>query len=551
MLLSLLIKNYAIIESAELNFVSGLNIITGETGAGKSILIGALQLILGKRADLKVLYNKDKKCFVEGTFDVSQYKLKSLFDQYELEYDDEMIVRREINANGKSRAFVNDTPVNLSILTQISSQLIDLHQQFDTLEIHDSDTQIQLLDTVSGTEKLVNKYSEQYAAYVEAETDYSNAIKKINEGKKEIDYIKFQIEEFDAIKLIAGEQVNLEQELSSLEHAGEIQAIVGEVTNRIQQGDQPILNDLSDFSKQLGRISKYNSAIDTLLERLNAASLELADIAQELISVAEQTEMSPNRLDEVKNRVDTIYRLQNKHGVQSVEELISISESLAETFSNYSNSEEYIAKLQQRLTDLKTKAVATAEQLSAKRKQSTKKIEKNVKKMLAELAMEDAILQIQINQRDQLTKHGLDDVEFLFSANKGSTPIALKKVASGGELSRLNLSLKALVADKTNLPSLVFDEIDTGISGEVAQRMGHILAKLGSAHQVIVITHSPQVAARGHKHLFVYKETRAKETHTYIQELDQEGRIVEIAKMLSGNPPSESALLNAKELMEN
>lgn len=550
MLLSLLIKNYAIIESAELNFVSGLNIITGETGAGKSILIGALQLILGKRADLKVLYNKDKKCFVEGTFDVSQYKLKSLFDKYELEYDDEMIVRREINASGKSRAFVNDTPVKLSILSLISSQLIDLHQQFDTLEIHDADTQIKLLDTVSGNEKLFEKYSHQYKEYLDAESDYTNAIQKINEGKKEIDYIKFQLEEFEAIKLVGGEQTNLEQELSSLEHAEEIQAIVGEVTNKIEQGEQTILSDFSDFSRQLGKISNYNENINALLERLITVSLELSDISQELIAVAEETEISPTRLDEVKSRVDTIYRLQNKHGVQSVEELISISNNLAETFSNYSNSEEYIAKLQKRLTDLKTKANSTAEQLSAKRKQSTKKIEKNVKKMLAELAMEDAVLSIQINQREQLSKHGIDDVEFLFSANKGSTPIALKKVASGGELSRLNLSLKALVADRTNLPSLVFDEIDTGISGEVAQRMGHILAKLGSAHQVIVITHSPQVAARGHKHLFVYKETRAKETHTYIQELDQEGRIVEIAKMLSGNPPSESALLNAKELMD-
>jgi len=550
MLLSLLIKNYAIIESAELNFDSGLNIITGETGAGKSILIGALQLILGKRADLKVLYHKDKKCFVEGTFDVSQYKLKSLFEKYELEYDDEMIVRREISANGKSRAFVNDTPVKLSILTQLSSQLIDLHQQFDTLEIHDSDTQIKLLDTVAGNESLFNKYNEQYKTYAKAESEYENAIKKINEGKKEIDYIKFQLEEFEAVKLVKGEQGKLEQELSSLEHAEEIQSIVGDLTNRIELGEQTILAEFSDFTKQLGRISKYSDKLETSLERLNTLSLELSDISQELIGVAEQSEISPTRLDEVKNRVDIIYRLQNKHGVQSVEELISISDTLTETFLNYSNSEEYIAKLSSRVSEAKAKALKTAEQLSAKRNQSIKKIEKNVKRMLAELAMEDAILSIQIIQKDQLSKYGLDEVEFLFSANKGSTPIALKKVASGGELSRLNLSLKALVADKTNLPSLVFDEIDTGISGEVAQRMGHILAKLGSAHQVVVITHSPQVAARGHKHLFVYKETRAKETHTYIQELDKEGRIVEIAKMLSGNPPSESAILNAKELMD-
>lgn len=551
MLHSLLIKNYAIIESAELQFDAGLNIITGETGAGKSILLGALQLILGKRADLKVLYNKDKKCFVEGVFAISNYKMQQTFVKHELEYEDEMIVRREIYANGKSRAFINDTPVNLSILSEISSQLVDLHQQFDTLDIHDADNQVKLLDTIAGNASLLATYNKEYNSFKQAEAELSEAFNRMNEGKKEIDYIKFQLDEFEALQLVGGEQDSLENEMSSLEHAEEIQATIGTITNRLQEGEQTIENDLSDFIRQLGKISKYNSAIDPLLERMNALSLELSDVSQELMDVAGQTEMSPTRLAEVKDRIDSIYRLQSKHGVKSVDELLLIFDQLAQTFDNYSNSEEFINSLKKKVAELKVKAQQTAQKLSKKRHSSVNKIQKSIQKMLSELAMEDAILKINVEDTETLTRHGMNEINFLFSANKGSAPIALKKVASGGELSRLNLSLKALVADKTNLPSLVFDEIDTGISGGVAQRMGHILAHLGSEHQVIVITHSPQVAARGNKHLFVYKETNAKETHTYIQELDQDGRVVEIAKMLSGDPPSQSALLNAKELMES
>lgn len=550
MLSSLLIKNYAIIESAELNFNTGLNIITGETGAGKSILIGALQLILGKRADLKVLYNKDKKCFVEGVFDIADYNLNGVFAKHDLEYDDEMIVRREISATGKSRAFINDTPVNLSILTEISSRLVDLHQQFDTLDIHNADNQIELLDTIAGNEKLLQIYKEDYTAYKKAEAELAEATIRMREGKKEIDYIKFQLDEFEAIQLVSGEQANLEQEMSSLEHAEDIQSTIGDITNRLEQGEQTIQNEWADFTRQLSRIRKYHPAIDDIVERFDAVTVELTDLSQELLGIAEMAESRPNRLEEIKSRIDTIYRLQNKHGVQTVDELIHISTELSDRFSNYSNSEEYIQTLQEKLTTIESAAKEKATKLSKKRHQSIKKVEKDIRKMLAELAMEDAQLHVAIKPLEGLNKSGTDDIEFLFSANKGSAPLSLKKVASGGELSRLNLSLKAMVADKTNLPSLVFDEIDTGISGDVAQRMGHILAKLGKDHQVIVITHSPQVAARGDRHLFVYKDTKSKQTHTYIQELNQDERVVEIAKMLSGNPPSDSALLNAKELMK-
>lgn len=551
MLHSLLIKNYAIIESAELQFDAGLNIITGETGAGKSILLGALQLILGKRADLKVLYDKDKKCFVEGTFAIADYKMQQTFLTHDLEYEDEMIVRREISANGKSRAFINDTPVKLNVLSEITSQLVDLHQQFDTLDIHDAENQVRLLDTIAGNASLLDSYNKEFNAYKQAEVALEKAVKQMNEGKKEVDYIKFQLDEFDAVRLVAGEQGSLEQELSSLEHAEEIQSTIGVIANRLENGEQTITNDLADFIRQLGRISKYHKDIEPLLDRLNVLAVDLSDVSQGLIDIASDTEMSPTRLEEVKERIDTIYRLQNKHGVQSVEALLLIFDQLAQTFDKFSNSEEYIESLTKELTVLEKQAKQTAEKLSKKRHASVKKTQKDIQKMLADLAMGDAVLKIDVKDTDSLSKHGTNEIQFLFSANKGSAPIALKKVASGGELSRLNLSLKALMADKTNLPTLVFDEIDTGISGEVANRMGHILSKIGSAHQVVVITHSPQVAARGNKHLFVYKETKAKETHTYLKELNSDGRVVEIAKMLSGDPPSQSALLNAKELIES
>jgi len=549
MLTSLLIKNYAIIESVELSLNDGLIIITGETGAGKSIIVGALQLIMGKRADLKVLYDKKKKCIVEGVFSVDDKNIEAILTAHEIDYDDELIIRREISASGKSRAFINDTPTNLSILGEISSRLIDLHQQFDTLDIHEASHQIDLVDTMAENHKHISKYHALYQSYVDHKKELAEVKKKMAEGAKELDYMKFQLEEFHEMALSAGEQEPLEQEMSSLENAEEIETVLSQIVNRIGESDQNFLDELQEQVKSLNQISKYNPKLSTLSERLHATKEELQDIANELELVNDATEHNPAKLTELSQRLDGIYRLQRKHQVQSVDELIKIRDDLANSYAAYSDSDSYISKLEDDLSASLNAAKAEAEKISRKRKKVIPSIEKKVKALLKELAMPNAYLKIDQQSSDELNAYGNDKLEFLFSANKGSTPMPLKKVASGGELSRLNLSLKNLVADQMDLPTLIFDEIDIGISGEVAGRMGTILSDLGAKHQVIVITHSPQVASKADTHLLVYKKSTAKETHTSIQSLGYDERVEEIAKMLSGNPPTKSAILNAKELI--
>jgi len=551
MLTSLLIKNYAIIESVELHLNDGLIIITGETGAGKSIIVGALQLIMGKRADLKVLYDKYKKCIVEGVFNIKDDNLQATFAEYDLEYDDELIIRREISASGKSRAFINDTPTNLSVLAKVSSRLIDLHQQFDTLEIHEASHQIDVVDTMAGTHKQLAKYKSLYSKYQSCRKDLEEAERKIAEGEKELDYIKFQLEEFDTIELTAGEQEPLEQEMSTLENAEEIETILSQIVHRISESDQNLLDELQDQVKSLIQISKYNPELSSLSDRLIATREELQDIANDLEGINEQTEHNPEKLTEISQRLDVIYRLQRKHQVQSVDELIDIKEGLSKNYAAYADSDNYISNLKTELADSLAGATAEAAKISAKRQKIVPTVEKKIKAFLKELAMPHASLKIDLQPAKELSVYGMDKIEFLFSANQGSTPMPLKKVASGGELSRLNLSLKNLVADQMNLPTLIFDEIDIGISGEVAQRMGSILSDLGSKHQVIVITHSPQVASNADTHLLVYKRTANNSTHTAIKSLEHTDRVQEIAKMLSGDPPTKSAILNAEELINH
>jgi len=551
MLTSLLIKNYAIIESVELHLNDGLIIITGETGAGKSIIVGALQLIMGKRADLKVLYDKNKKCIVEGVFNIKDDNLQATFAEYDLEYDDELIIRREISASGKSRAFINDTPTNLSVLAKVSSRLIDLHQQFDTLEIHEASHQIDVVDTMAGTHKQLAKYKSLYSKYQSCRKDLEEAKRKIAEGEKELDYIKFQLEEFDTIELTAGEQEPLEQEMSTLENAEEIETILSQIVHRISESDQNLLDELQDQVKSLIQISKYNPELSSLSDRLIATREELQDIANDLEGINEQTEHNPEKLTEISQRLDVIYRLQRKHQVQSVDELIDIKEGLSKNYAAYADSDNYISNLKTELADSLAGATAEAAKISAKRQKIVPTVEKKIKAFLKELAMPHASLKIDLQPAKELSVYGMDKIEFLFSANQGSTPMPLKKVASGGELSRLNLSLKNLVADQMNLPTLIFDEIDIGISGEVAQRMGSILSDLGSKHQVIVITHSPQVASNADTHLLVYKRTANNSTHTAIKSLEHTDRVQEIAKMLSGDPPTKSAILNAEELINH
>lgn len=549
MLQSITIKNYAIIENVELILYPGLNIITGETGAGKSILIGALQLILGKRADTKVLFDETKKCIVEGVFDVSTYKLKSLIESLDLEYDDELIIRREINAKGKSRAFIYDTPVTLNTLSNIASRLIDLHQQFDTLDIHSSDSQTNFIDSFAGNEPLLTKYHSQFASFINAKQKLEKETKNIEEGRKELDFISFQMNELVALELSDGEQEAIETDLVKLENAEEIQTVLTEVSNRLEHAEPNLIDELGDLQRKIMTLAAYDPEIEKLVERFDSNVEDLKDITSELTSIGSNVEFNPTALEEKKQRIDTIYRLQKKHNVNTVSDLLSIQNRLESQFENYSNSEAFLQELQKEVDGYFGDAEKIALKIRAARKKAIPALEKKVKAFLKNLAMDDAKLKIDLNPTESLTENGCDQLEFLFTANKGSKLQSLKSVASGGELSRLNLSLKASVADKVNLPSLVFDEIDTGVSGEVAHRMGKILEDLSKAHQVIVITHSPQVAAKAKNHFFVYKETKGKNTNTHIKVLDKEAKIIEIAKMLSGNPPSDSAIMNAKELI--
>lgn len=549
MLQSLSIKNYAIIENVEMILFPGLNIITGETGAGKSILIGALHLILGKRADTKVLFDQTKKCIVEGIFDVSTYKLKTLIESFDLEYDEELIIRREINAKGKSRAFINDTPVTLQILSNIASRLIDLHQQFDTLDIHSSDSQTDFIDSFAGNETLQKKYTKQFVEYSNAKQKLQLETKNIEEGRKELDFITFQMNELVALELVDGEQETIETDLSKLENAEEIQTVLTEVSNRLEHSDINLIDELGGLKRKVMTLAGYDPEIEKLVDRMESNVEDLKDITAELTNICGDIEFNPLALEEKKQRIDTIYRLQKKHNVNSVSELLAIQNSLETRFATYSNSESYLKELQKVVDKNFAQAKQIATKITETRKKVIPTLEKKVKAFLKNLAMSDALLKIELTPLEMLAENGCDQLDFLFTANKGSKLQGLKNVASGGELSRLNLSLKASVADKINLPSLVFDEIDTGVSGEVAHRMGKILEDLSKAHQVIVITHSPQVAAKAKNHFFVYKETKGKNTHTHIKVLDEETKIIEIAKMLSGNPPSDSAIMNAKELI--
>lgn len=548
MLNSLLIKNYAIIESVELLFHSELNIITGETGAGKSILIGALQLILGKRADLSVLFDKDKKCIVEGIFNIQQYDLEKLFAFHDIDYSDELIIRREISPTSKSRAFINDTPVVLNILSEIARELVDLHQQFDTLDIYNANKQIELLDIIAGNRDKLRSYQNSFKAYSDCSKELTEARLLYNEGKKEIDYLKFQLDELQTLQLQSGEQEEAENLLKALENAEDIQETSHKLIMRIHDSEESISNEIHEFVRELTRLGKYNDAYNPIEIRLTTLINELADITSELKDMINAVDNKSYNAEELKDRLDTIYRLQNKHQVQTIDELMVLTEALTKKYSNYINGEEHLEKLALELNKLEKVADKKAADLSKSRKKTKNSFEKEIQKLLAELAMEDARIELSLKETT-LGPLGKDDIQLLFSANGGVKPIPIKKVASGGELSRLNLCLKALVADKINLPTLVFDEIDTGISGEVAQRMGQIIDELSTSHQIIVITHSPQVASKGDHHLFVFKQRHNKMTHTHIKQLDVDERQLEIAKMLSGEPPSEAALENAKELL--
>lgn len=559
MLQKLSISNYALIDNLEISFDSGLNILTGETGAGKSIILGALSLILGQRAESRYFFNQQKKCVIEGSFKIGEFHLKSFFEDNDLDYEAETVLRREISADGKSRAFVNDTPVNLTSLKLIGEKLIDIHSQHATLEINDPEFQLLVVDSVAGHHELLNNYQTKYKAYKKSTAKLAQLIDESDKAKADLDYYQFQFDELEKANLDADEQEKLEQELAVLNNAEEIKRNLLSANYLMQDSEVAVLAQLREAGQQLGGIEKFNSQIEELHVRLNSTLIELKDIAAEIENIEQRTHTDEARAIEINTRLTIIYTLQKKHRVNTNAELLTLQEELSGKIQQAVFGDEAIEKLQQQLSLDKKELEQLADQLSANRTKAIPQIETQVLQTLAEMGMGNSALKIEQvvrksgspedGKNEAVSKTGVDDIKFLFSANKGHALAEMSKVASGGELSRLMLSIKSLVAKNTALPTIIFDEIDTGVSGEVAHKVGQIMEQLSQNLQVITITHLPQIAVKGTSHYFVYKDDEGATTYTRIKQLDKQERVVEIAKMLSGDNPGESALQNARELL--
>lgn len=549
MLLSLSIRNYALIDAVEIDLDKGLTIITGETGAGKSILLGALGLLLGDRADSSALYDSKQKCVVEGTFSIKNYKLKSFFTENDLDYSEEAVIRREVNADGKSRAFVNDTPVNLTLLRSITQRLVDVHSQHETLTLNDSAFQLDALDAVAGSADLLSEYKTAYKSFRKISEQLRELNERETKAKKDLDYFKFQFEELEAASLKAGEQATMETELETLENAETIKSGLSKSAYALDGAEENLLAGLTEIKNTLAQLAKFNPQIAQLSERINSSHIELKDIARELESLEGEIVHDAKQIETLQEKLDAVYRLQKKHNVKTVEELIVLRDDLSSKISDIGSLEDQIKAAEKELESIRKNLLELAGKLSKKRATAAPKLSNEVKGTLSQLGMPNAEMQLELSQLTEPRETGLDKVNFLFSANKGMAPQPLNKVASGGELSRLMLSLKAMLAKHSSLPTIIFDEIDSGISGDVAAKTGTILSGMGDTMQVITITHLPQVASKGKSHLFVYKDDSEKRTVTRIRPLTKDERIQEIAKMLSAGKPGEAALKNAKELL--
>lgn len=549
MLKQLHISNYAIIDEINIDFSQKLNVITGETGAGKSILMGALSLILGDRADTTVLMNSEKKCFVEGSFVIANKKeAKDFLKENDLDADEELVIRREIAANGKSRAFVNDTPVNLLQLRQLSSMLVDLHQQFDTLELGKSDFQREVIDALAANADLLNEYQQSFRKLSIAKKELLELHDQKNQFTKEFDYNKFLFDELHEINLKENELEELDNELNLLNSSEDIKNALTKAYYDLKESEQPVVQQLKSFINQLQPFSSYHKSLPELLQRLQSAQIELQDIASEIDDINEGVNYDPKRIEEINERISSGYKLLKKHGAQTTNELLAIKNNLEIKLQAVLNIDEGILLKEKETEKLLTSAKQQAETISKRRKEQLKPLEERVNKLLAQVGMPNARLKTQSTQTE-LNFFGIDEIEFLFDANKSNRFEPIRKVASGGELSRLMLSIKSLVAQSIDLATLIFDEIDTGISGEAAKQVGIILKKLSQQRQIICITHQPQIAGKADAHYFVYKEIKNDAVKTNLRLLTQDERITSIAKMLSGEKPTAAALENARELL--
>ncbi|MEP7279840.1 MAG: DNA repair protein RecN [Bacteroidota bacterium] len=564
MLQKLHIQNYAIIDEIEIDFSGMLNIITGETGAGKSILMGALSLILGDRADSAALRNRGKKCIVEGFFKTQGKKnVEQFFTAQDLDMEEDLVIRREIGVNGKSRAFVNDTPVNLDQLRQLSAMLVDLHQQFDTLALGETHFQREVLDALAGNNALLQQYQAVYHNWLQS----GNTLQQLQEQKKQFaavyDYNKFLSDELEEAALKENELEDLDAELKLLSNAEGIKGVLLAVSYELNEGEQPLVQQVKRVLQQLQTYAAYHTALPGLLQRLQSAQLELSDIGEEIERINDHVQFDPKRIEAVSDRIATGYKLLKKHGVKNTDELLAVQSALSEKMLSVLNIDEAIA-LKEKETQVQfTVAQGLAAQLSVNRKKQSRPLQEKVNALLKQVGMPNARLRVDVQDigavpASLLNEYGLDKIDFLFDANLpageagGSNRFEpIRKVASGGELSRLMLCIKSLVAQSLDLPTLIFDEIDTGISGEAARQVGIIMKALATRRQVISITHQPQIAGRADAHFFVYKEVKGDAIKTNIRLLSTEERIATIARMLGGEKPTAAALANAREMISD
>lgn len=551
MLKRLHIRNYAIIEEIAIDFAAGMNIITGETGAGKSILMGALSLILGDRADTTVLLNREVKCVVEGYFNVAgQADVNRFLVKEDLDGGSELLIRREITPNGKTRAFINDTPVNLEQLRELSSMLVDLHRQFDTLELGDSGFQRQVIDALAGNQELLKKYQSKYREWLTEKDTLQSLTTKKEQFNKEFDYNKFLFEELDEAAFSENELEDIEAELKVLSNAEGINSLLSKLSYELNEGDDPLVPRIKSLCNQLASMGSYHPLLAELSTRLQSVQIELNDIAGEVGHVSDQFQYDPRKIEQHNERMSAGYRLLKKHGVKTTADLLEIRAQLQSKLDEVLNIDEAIQASAMKADRLCGEAKSLAVQLAEKRRKKSKPLEDQVNKLLAQVGMPNARLKVEIRETE-LNSYGADAIEFLFDANKSGRFEPIRKVASGGELSRLMLCIKSLVAQSVDLGTLIFDEIDTGISGEAARQVGLIMKQLGGNRQVIAITHQPQIAGKADAHYFVYKEIRGNAILTNIRQLDQDERITAIARMLSGEKPTAAALENAREMIMN
>jgi DNA repair protein RecN (Recombination protein N) len=551
MLIKLLVQNYALIRELDAEFGQGLTIITGETGAGKSILLGALSLILGSRADTSVLLDKDEKCIVEGTFRIDEYDLNEFFTENELDYEPVTILRREINPAGKSRAFINDTPVTVNLLKEIGSHLIDIHSQHQTLMLSDNSFQLTLIDSFAGISSQKNEYISAYSLFRKLNKEYSQVRDDSSKNKSDLEYYQFQLKQLDEAKLKQGEQEELEAELDVLTHAEEIKLALTSSSGLFSSDGLSILSMLAEVKATIGKISTFLPGGESLVVRTESSLIELDDLAGEIEKLSESIEADPARLALVTSRLDTIYSLIQKHRVSNLDDLLIRKEEISNTISSIVSDDERLAELAASIDKQGTLLIKLSDDISERRKRVLPEIENKITGLLQQLGMPNARFRISLARLSGFTPSGTDQADFLFSANRQISPENLAKIASGGELSRVMLSLKSLLTKNNNLPTIIFDEIDAGVSGEVADKVGQILSGMGRYMQVINITHLPQVASRGTKHYHVYKDDTDDSTITRVKLLSPDERILEVARLLSGAEVTETAMKNARELLNS